>query len=123
MDTLPHNKFIKEHDKSFPKRDIDLQFEELVSNANMSTLEVISTTARLITRIEPMEPRDFEALVDGYIDLRIERGEFSKALYYSYIALVDCFKDPENIAKQEKKNKILNYIVLCAQKMKEESEK
>ena len=87
----------------------------------MSTVEVISATARLITRVSPMEIKSFNELVEWYVNFRIERGEYSKALYYAYTALVDCLKDPANEEKQQKRDKILDYIAFCAQKMKEQS--
>ncbi len=122
-DTFPVNEFTEKHDKSFPKNRIDSQFEQLVSNEGMSTLGVISTTARLITRIKPLELKEFQTIVDEYIDIRIENQEFEKALYYAYVAFVDCLKDPENQEKQERKGKILEYIALCAEQMKENNPK
>ena len=121
MEAFPKNEFTEEHDRLFPKRGVDLQFEKLVSSEHMDTLDVVSTTARLITRMKPMEAEEFKMIVDEYIDLRIKRKEFSKALYYSYTALVDCLKDTQNQEKQSKKNKILDYITLCAKNMKGEN--
>lgn len=118
METFPANEFTEKHDKSFPKKGIDLQFEQLISKEGMSTLSVISTIARLITRIKPLELKEFLTIVDTYIDIRIANQEFEKALYYAYVAFVDCLKDPNNQAKQERKKKILEYIILCAEKMK-----
>ena len=115
---FPQNDFIAEHDRLFPKREIDLKFEALVTENNLDTLEVISTTARLITRVESLKTESFKDLFD-YIVFRMEREEFSKALYYAYTALVGCLKDSENQEKQQRKNKILDYIALCAEKMKE----
>lgn len=117
---FPQNEFVKNHDKSFPKNDLDLQFEQLVSEKELGTLDVISATARLITRMEPINPEEFKLIADEYIDFRIKNKEFSKALYYSYTALVDCLKDAENPEKQQRKNKILDYISLCVQEMKNE---
>lgn len=116
--TFPQNKFTKNHDKSFPKNETDLRFEKLVLEKEMSTLETISTTARLISRMKPLSLAEFKVIADEYINFRIKRKEFEKALYYSYNALVDCIKDPENPEKQERKNKILDYISLCAQEIK-----
>lgn len=115
---FPKNDFVQKHDESYPKWDIDSQFERLVSDKGMDVVDVISTTARLITRMEPMEPEIFKAIADEYIDFRIKNKEFDKALYYSYSVLVDCLKDAENSEKQKRKNKILDYIALCAQEMK-----
>jgi hypothetical protein len=117
---FPQNEFVKKHDESFPKRELDLRLEKLVSEEDLTTLDVISATARLITRMKPLETEEFKAIVDGYIDYRIENKEFAKALYYSYSALFDCLKDEENADKQQRKNKVLDYISLCAQKMKKE---
>jgi hypothetical protein len=119
---FPKNEFVKKHDESYPKGELDLQLEKLISDQEISTLGAISATARLITRMKPMEPGEFKMLADEYIDFRIERKEFDKALYYSYNALVDCIKDAENPEKQARKNKILDYIALCAQKMKDDNQ-
>ncbi len=116
---FPKTDFVAEHDKSFPRTETDLKFEQLVRDNDMDTLQVISAAARLITRVEPVQIESFKELVDWYIGFRIERGEFSKALYYAHTALVDCLKDPENKEKQQRKNKILDYIALCAERMKE----
>ncbi len=101
--TFPQNEFTRNHDKSFPKNETDLRFEKLVLEKEMSTLETISTTARLISRMKPLSLAEFKVITDEYIDFRIKRKEFEKALYYSYSALVDCIKDPENTEKQERK--------------------
>lgn len=108
---------IVEHDKLFPKREIDTQFEKIVYDNELSTIEAISFTSRLITRLKPIDIYEFKSLIE-YIELRIEMGEFGKALYYAYTAFVDSEKDPENIEKQELRNKIFDLITECSQKLK-----
>lgn len=115
---FPKNDFVDKHDERYPKNEIDSQFEQLVLREGMDVVDVTSATARLITRMEPMKPEIFNMIVDEYIDFRIKNKEFDKALYYSYSVLVDCMKDAGNLEKQGRKNKILDYIALCAQEMK-----
>lgn len=116
---FPKNDYVNNHDEQFPKRGIDLEFEKFVSEKEISTLQAISATARLITRMEPLSILDFESITDEYIDLRINNKEFDKALYYSYTVLVDCLKDAGNPEKMKRKNKILDYMTLCIEAMRD----
>lgn len=115
---FPKNDYTEQHDRAFPRRPIDLKFEALVVENDIDTISAVTATARLITRMKPISLEEFKIITDEYIDIRIERGEFEKVLYYAYTVLVDCLKDSENQEKQQRKNKILGYIALCVDKMR-----
>jgi hypothetical protein len=99
-------------------RPIDLKFQALAAENNMDPISAVTAAARLISTMKPIDVEEFKIITDQYIDIRIERGEFEKALYYAYTVLVDCLKDSENQEKQQRKNKILDYIALCVEKMR-----